>query len=174
VAELGTDGPARRSRFLRLAWWTGPPPIPRFGPPRATNRMTRPPRRSPPQEAARRFWIRAWGQREPAFRGTGRLNGPARSPGLPRVGWTSPAIHAGCNSLRIEHPLRTLTHSARSRTGRIGFSDSHAKAGSLDDDRLPVMHQPVDQGRCQGVVRIKDGAPFPEKGRFVVSTIDPT
>jgi hypothetical protein len=24
------------------------------------------------------------------------------------------------------------------------------------------MHQPVDQGRCQGVVHIKEGAPIPE------------
>ena len=81
VAKLGTDGPVRPSSSARVAWWIGPPPIPRRGPPRATNRMTRPPRRSPPQEAARGFWIRAWGQREPALRGTGRSNAPARSPG---------------------------------------------------------------------------------------------
>jgi hypothetical protein len=61
VVKPGTDGSARRSRWLSPAWWTGPPPIPRRGPPRATNRMTRPPRRSHPQEAARGFWIRAWG-----------------------------------------------------------------------------------------------------------------
>ena len=78
VAKLGTDGSPRRSRWLSPAWWTGPPPIPRCGPPRATNRMTRPPRRSPPQEAARGFWIRAWGQREPALQGTGRSNDPVR------------------------------------------------------------------------------------------------
>jgi hypothetical protein len=59
---------------------TGPPPIPRRGPPRATNRVTRPPRRSPPQEAARGFWIRAWGQREPALQGTGRSNDPVQGP----------------------------------------------------------------------------------------------
>ncbi len=90
VTELGTDGPARRSRLLSPAWWTGPPPIPRRGPPRATNRMTRPPRRSPPQEAARGFWIRAWGQREPALQGTGRSNDPARSPGLLEGGLDDP------------------------------------------------------------------------------------
>jgi hypothetical protein len=112
VAELGTDGPARRSSLLSPAWWTGPPPIPRRGPPRATNRVTRPPRRSPPQEAARGFWIRAWGQREPALQGTGRSNDPARWPGRSRVGWTFPATHAKCNSLRIEHPIRTLTYCA--------------------------------------------------------------
>ena len=86
VTKLGTDGPARRSRLLSSAWWTGPPPIPRRGPPRATNRMTRPPRRSPPQEAARGFWIRAWGQRGSALQGTGRSNDPARWLGLLR-GW---------------------------------------------------------------------------------------
>ena len=45
------------------------------------NRLTRPPRRSPPQEAARGFWIRAWGQREPALQGTGHSNDPAQWPG---------------------------------------------------------------------------------------------
>src|SRR3954454_14386827 len=33
VAKLGTYGPARRSRLLSPAWRTGPPPIPRRGPP---------------------------------------------------------------------------------------------------------------------------------------------
>ena len=46
--------------------------------------------------------------------------------------------------------------------GRIGIFVSHAKTVSLNNDRLPVMHQPVDQGRCQGVVHIKEFAPFPE------------
>ena len=27
-----------------------------------------------------------------------------------RVGWTIPATHAKTNSLRIEHPIRTLTY----------------------------------------------------------------
>ncbi len=88
---------------------TGPPPIPRRGPPRATNRMTRPPRRSPPQEAARGFWIRAWSHasllfKEPAARMT-QHDGWASS----RVGWTIPATHAETNSPRIEHPIQTLT-----------------------------------------------------------------
>jgi hypothetical protein len=25
------------------------------------------------------------------------------------------------------------------------------------------MHQPVDQGRCQGVVHVNESAPFPER-----------
>ena len=98
VTKPGTDGPARRSRFLSLAWWTGPPPIPRFGLPRATNRVTRPPRRSPPPEAARGFWIRAWGQREPAVQGTGRSNDPARLLGLLEGGLDDPR-HSRRNQL---------------------------------------------------------------------------
>src|SRR6516164_474042 len=90
VAERGTDGPARRSCWLSPAWWPGPPPIPRYGPPRATNRMTRPPRRSSPREAARGFWIRAWGQREPALQGTGRSKDPARWLGLLEGGLDDP------------------------------------------------------------------------------------
>src|SRR5271170_8511685 len=106
VAKLGTDAPARRSRWLSPAWWTGPPPIPRRGPPRATNRMTRPPRRSPPQEAARGFWIRAWGQRGPALQGTGRSNHPAPWLGLLEGGLDDPRHSRQNHFLRIEHPIR--------------------------------------------------------------------
>ena len=80
--------------------------------------------------------------------------------GRSRVGWTFPAIHTKCNSLRIEHPIRTFTYW--SLIGRIGIFVSHAKTVALNNDRLPVMHQPVDQGRCQGVVHVKEFAPFPE------------
>ena len=38
----------------------------------------------------------------------------------------------------------------------------HAIAVSFDNQCLPVMHQPVDQGRGQGIVHIEQGAPFPE------------
>ena len=110
VAKLGTDAPARRSRWLSPAWWTGPPPIPRCAPPRATNRMTRPPRLSPPQEAARGFWIRAWGQRGPALQGTGHSNDPARWMGLLEGGLDDPR-HSRQNQLTsLEHPIRTLTY----------------------------------------------------------------
>ena len=101
VAERGTDGPARRSCWLSPAWWPGPPPIPRCRPPRATNRMTRPPRRSPPREAARGFWIRAWGQREPALRGTGRSNDPAR--------WLGP-LEGGLDDPRLSRQDRLTSH----------------------------------------------------------------
>ena len=163
VAKLGADGPARRSSSVSRAWWTGPPPI---RSPRATtghDRMTRPPRRSPPQEAARGFWIRAWGQREPALRGTGRSNDPARWPGLLEGGLDIPSTHAKCQltSHRTPDPDVDAPRFGHC-VGRIGIFVSHAIAVSLNDDRLPVMHQPVDQGRGQGVVHVKQGAPFPE------------
>ncbi len=112
MAELGTDGPARRSCLSIPAWWTGPPPIPCRGPPRTANRMTRPPRRSPPREAARGFWIRAWGQREPALQGTGYSNDPARWLGFFEGGLDDPRHSRQNNSLRIEHPIRTLAYFA--------------------------------------------------------------
>ena len=49
-----------------------------------------------------------------------------------------------------------------SLVSRIGFSAFHAITVSLNNDRLPVMHQPFDQGRGQGVVHIEELAPFPE------------
>ncbi len=42
MAELGKGGSARHSTSLSTAWWTRPPPILHSGPPRVTNRMTRP------------------------------------------------------------------------------------------------------------------------------------
>jgi hypothetical protein len=101
VAELGTDGPVRRSSLLSPAWWSGPPPIPRCGPPRATNRMTRPPRQSPSQEAVRGFWIRAWGQRESAHQRTGRSNDPARWPG---------SLEGGLDVPRHSRQLQLTSH----------------------------------------------------------------
>ena len=43
----------------------------------------------------------------------------------------------------------------------VGFV-LRAIAVSLDHDRLPVMHQPVDHGGGQGVVHVEDRAPIPE------------
>ena len=123
VAELGTDGPARRSSLLSPAWWTGPPPIPRRGPPRATNRMTRPPRRSPPQEAARGFWIRAWGQREPALQGTGRSNDPARWPGSLEGGLDVP-----CPSRQMQ---LTSHRTPNPDVDVLRFGHSSVESGSL-------------------------------------------
>ena len=172
ATKHGADGPARRSSSVGQAWRMGPPPIP--SPQTATghNRMTRPSRRSPSRGAARGSWTRAWGQREPADQGTGRWRSPARWRGWLKGGLDIPSTHAGRHSLRGGHPIRTGTRRGESRAGRIRIFVFHTIAGSLNDDRLPVMHQPVDPGRGQGVVHIKQGAPFPE-GRFVVSTIDP-
>jgi hypothetical protein len=123
---------------LSPAWWTGPPPIPHRRPPRATNRMTRPLRRSPPQEAARGFWIRAWGQREPTKQGTSRLSSRARS-GEATQGWAGhPATHVHLNLVCIEHPIRTLTCCAWSRTTRVGTL------------RLVQWIPPVEKGAARG------------------------
>ena len=44
----------------------------------------------------------------------------------------------------------------------VGAFVFHAVTFSLNDDRLPVMHQPVDHGGGQGVVHVEDRAPVPE------------
>ena len=80
-----------------------------------------------------------------------------------RVGWTIPATHAQTNSLRIEHPIRTLTYRALvTRRSNQDLCLSCDNCLCLNHDPLPVMHQPVDQGRCQSVVHVKDFAPFPK------------
>jgi hypothetical protein len=119
--SLGTDGSARCSSSSSPAWWTGPPPIPRCGPPRATNRVTRPPRRSSPQEAARGFWIRAWGQREPAHRGTGRLSDPARWP---------ESLKGGLDVPCASHQMQLTSH----------------RTPDPDVDALRFGHSPVESG----------------------------
>src|SRR5208337_2346014 len=76
--------------------------------------------------------------------------------GLPRVLTTG-------SSQAWERFDQGLIASATSSAGvgRVVFV-FHAIAVSFDNEWLPVMHQPVDQGRGQGVVHIKEGAPFPE------------
>jgi hypothetical protein len=60
------------------------------------------------------------------------------------------------------------TRSERWRTslwslvGRIGIFVFHAITASLNIDPLPVMHEPVDQGRGQGVVHVEEFAPLSE------------
>ena len=51
----------------------------------------------PLRRSRSRVWTRAWGQREPTAEGTGRLNGPARGPGVLKGGLDIPATHAGFN-----------------------------------------------------------------------------
>ena len=127
VAKFGTDVSARRSRWLSPAWWTGPPPIPRCAPPRATNRITRPPRRSPPQEAARGFWIRAWGQRGPALQGTGRSSDPARWLGL---------LEGGLDDPRHSRQSQLTSHRTPDPNVDVPrFSHSSVESGSLSRTR---------------------------------------
>ncbi len=160
MAMLGTDGPARRTRLLGSAWWTGPPRIPRRRPPRATNRMTRPPRRSHPQEAARGFWIRAWGQREPAERANGRLNHRGATLRHGRTqGWAGlpgpSLIQLTCQSLPesvVGAPRWITRWASRTRVLRT-------IAASLNDDRIPVMHQPAEQGPGRSAVSLRDSRP---------------
>jgi hypothetical protein len=159
---LGADGPARRSRSLSLQRRLGPPPIHSPRTAAGHDRLARSPRRIPAHRDACVFWSRAWDQREPAVQGTGRLHRPAQWQRLHKGGLDIPTAHAASSSLHEQRPIQTLTRLACSRAGRIGIFISHAVAGSLNDECLPVMHQPVDQGRCQGVVHVKEGAPFPE------------
>jgi hypothetical protein len=99
----------------------------------------------------------------PLPRATGRLrNSPHRVRNARKGGRDVPATPAGCDSLHCEHPIQTWMRRLRSRTGRIRIFVFHPIARSLNQKRLPMMHQPVDQGRGQGVVHIEQGAPFPE------------
>jgi hypothetical protein len=76
----------------------------------------------------------------PQCQGTGHLHNPPHDGRARKGGLDIPATHAGCDSLHSEHPNQSLPHHAWSRTGRIGVFVFHAIAGSLNDDRLPVMH----------------------------------
>ena len=159
--EHGTDGPARRSSSVsRGACWTGPPPI--HWPRTATghHRMTWPPRRSSSRRAARGFWIRAWGQREPAPQGTGRLDRSALWLGWPKGGLDIPASGAECRSLQREHPLRSLTRRAGSRAGRIGTASIASHRSLLYDDAVPVVPQPIEQDPVHSAVPLGEGRPF--------------
>jgi len=62
---------------------------------------------------------------------------------------------------RLRQRLEAPTTSGAGWIGRVVFV-FHAIAVSFDNECLPVMHQPVDQGCGQCVVHIKQGAPFPE------------
>src|SRR5271157_3482326 len=77
----------------------------------------------PPQEAARGFWIRAWGQREPALQGTGRSNEPAQSPGLLEGGLDDPR-HSRQNQL-------TSHRTPDPDVDVLRFSHSSVESGSL-------------------------------------------
>jgi len=163
VPQLSADGLARRSCLVSQAWPTGPPPI--HSPRTATrrSRMARPASQRSSQGTACGFWSRASGPTRARM-----LEQPAacttpRSIAGRTQGWAGRPGHSRRMRLTIhQHPIQTWTRRVWSRTGRIRIFVFHAIARSLNEKRLPVMHQPVDQGRGQGVVHVKEGAPFPE------------
>ena len=122
--------------------------------------MARPPRRSPPQEAARGSWIRAWGQREPAERANGRLNHRGATLRHRRAqGWAGlpgpSLIQLTCQSLPesvVGAPRWITRWASRTRVLR-------AIAASLNDDRIPVMHQPAQQGPGRSAASLRDSRP---------------
>jgi hypothetical protein len=118
VTKYGADGPGRRSSSLSRGVVNGTTvdSLPQTA--TGHHRMTRPSRRSSPREAACGFWIRAWGQREPALQGTDRLSRSAQGLGWLKGGVGFPATRAKCGSLPREHPLWTLTRRAWSRAGK--------------------------------------------------------
>jgi hypothetical protein len=170
VAKRGTDGPARCSSSMSRGVMDGAtansPPQTAAG----RDRMTRPSRRSSSRGAARGFWIRAWGQREPAIQGTGRSSCSAEWLGWLEGGLDIPAKHAECGSLQREHPLRTLTRFAWSRTGRVGNAQFALHRRLLCEDALPVVPQPIEQDPGHSAVPTRDGRPFSRSPNFVIDT----
>ena len=134
----------------------GPPPIHLPQTTTGRYRMTRPTRRSSSRETACGVWIRAWGQREPAVQGTGRLNRSAPWLGWLKGGLDIPAPCADCGSFPREHPLKSWTRHAWSRAGRIRRCSSrltslaplrrHAARGSSAHRTRPCPQRRSRQG----------------------------
>jgi hypothetical protein len=136
------------------------------------DRMTKPSRRSSSRGAACGFWIRAWGQREPALQGTDRLNRPAQGLGWLKGGLDIPATHAECGSLQREHPLRSWTRRARSRAGRVGNVRVASHRSLLYKDVLPVVPWPIEQDPGHRAVPVRDGRPLSRSPNSVINTKD--
>ena len=91
------------------------------------------------------------------------LDSPRTMAGLAR-GWAGRSLPV---TPKPTH-FASNTRSERGRTalqslvGRIRIFIFHAITISFNRDPLPVMHQPVDQGRGQGAVHVEEFAPFPE------------
>ena len=81
----------------------------------------------PPQGTARGFWIRAWGQREPALQGTGRSNDPAQWLGLLEGGLDDP-----CHSRQKQ---LTSHRTPDPDVDVLRFSHSSVESGSLSSMR---------------------------------------
>src|SRR5215471_5874149 len=134
--------------------------------------MTRPPRRSSSRRAARGFWIRAWGQREPAPQRTGRLDRSALGLGWLKGGLDIAAPGAECSSLQREHPLRSWTRRAGSRAGRIGTASIASHRSLLYEDAVPVVPQPIEQDPVHSAVPVRDGRPSSRSPNPVINTKD--
>ena len=148
----------------------GPPPIHSQQTTTGRYRITRPSRRSSSRETACGVWIRAWGQREPAVQGIGRLNRSAPWLGWLKGGLDIPAMYAECRSLQREHPLRSLTRRAGSRAGRIGTASIASHRSLLYDDAVPVVPQPIEQDPVHSAVPVRDGRPFSRSPNSVINT----
>jgi hypothetical protein len=149
----------------------GPPPIHSQQTTTGRYRMTRPSRRSSSQETACGVWIRAWGQREPAVQGTGRLNRSAPGLGWLKGGLDIPAPCADCGSLQREHPLRSWTRRAWSRSGRIRKCSSRLTSPApLRRRAKPVVPQPIEQDPVHSAVPVRDGRPFSRSPNSVINT----
>jgi hypothetical protein len=160
VSQVGVDGLPRQSTILSRTCWLGPPPV--HSPQTATGHKQddQAAKTKPPQDAARGFWIRAWGQREPAERATGRLNHLGDTLRHRRTqGWAGlpgpSLIQLRCQSLPesvVGAPRWITRWASRTRVLR-------ARAASLNDDRITVMHQPAQQGPGCSAVSLRDGRP---------------
>jgi hypothetical protein len=61
-------------------------------------------------------------------------------------GWAGLPRRSGLERLTfIRHPNQSLAHRAGSRACRVRFLASRARDWSLNDDRIPVAHQPGEQ-----------------------------
>ena len=78
---------------------------------------------------------------------------------VPEGGLGSPSRLTACRRDARRKRPRTRSVAGAGLFGGLVF---HAIAVSSNDDRLPVMHQPVDHGGGQGVVHVEDRAPVPE------------
>ena len=170
VAKRGADGPARRSSWMSRGMVDGATANSSPQTAAGHHRMTRPSRRSSSLGAACGFWIRAWGQREPALQGTGRLNRSAQGLGWLKGGLDIPATHAECGSLQREHPIRSLTRRARSRAGRVGNVRVASHRSLLYKDVLPVVPWPIEQDPGHRAVPVRDGRPFSRSPNSVINT----
>ena len=115
------------------------------------DRMSRLSEQLPGNWGGRRIMIRTWGCWERAEERTGRWNlfGVRRSS---RVDWVSDTDHGRRTRRRGMSLPPVQCRERRSLAGRVERFIFHSIALSFDDECLPVMHPPIDQGRCQSVV----------------------